>query len=106
MGQKQTFVRTNFDQNANNGLGEWKALFVTGGNDLAKAFSSAVGKGGLKTMGGVVPMNLEQIGHRIEQLREKGGHEDTIAQLEHGRTAIEAKVAAPKVTAHTTMRVG
>ncbi|TAL37270.1 MAG: hypothetical protein EPN97_05435 [Alphaproteobacteria bacterium] len=105
MGQKQTFVRTNFDQNANNGLGEWKALFVTGGNDLAKAFSSAAGKGGLKTMGGVVPMNIEQIGHRIEQLTAKGGHEDTIAQLEHGRTAIEAKLS-PKVTAQTTLRVG
>jgi hypothetical protein len=95
MGQKLTFSHTKFDQNANSGLGEWKAFFVTGGNDLAKAFSSAAGKGNLKTMGGVVPMNIEQIGHRITQLEGKPEHADTVLQLQHGKTAIEAKLPKP-----------
>ena len=99
MGQKQTFVKTVFDDKGNQGLGEWKALFVTGSTDLAKAFGSVSAKDGLKTMGGVSRLNQEQIGHRIADLQAKGGHDDTIEQLQHGRTAIEAKLATPKVQA-------
>jgi hypothetical protein len=105
MAAKQTFVRTQFDKEANNGLGEWQALFVTGGRDLAMAFSSAAGKGSLRTMGGVVPMNIAQINDRIEALTKKGGLEETIEQLEHGKTAIQTKLT-PKVTAQTSLRVG
>ena len=107
MGQKQTFVKTVFDDKGNNGLGEWKALFTTGSTDLAKAFGSVSAKEGLKTMGGVSRLNHEQIGHRITELQARGGFDDTVEQLQHGSKAIEAKLAAPKVqaTANTGMRV-
>lgn len=96
MAQKQTFVKTVLGKDTN-GLPEWKALFVNGDSNLAKAFSSVSAKDGLKAMGGVTQLNSEQIGQRIDQLKAKGGHEETIEQLEHGRTAIQAKLAAPKV---------
>lgn len=105
MGTKQTFAGTRWDENANNGVGEWKAVFVNGDNNLAKAFGSAAGKPGLKTMGGFATLNHQQIDQRIDQLRAKGGHDDTISQLERGRGAIEAKASAPKVQVTGGMRM-
>ena len=67
---------------------------MNGDTNLAKAFGSAAGKPGLSTRGGGATLNHDQIEQRIGQLRAAGGHYDTIAELQRGKTAIEAKTAA------------
>lgn len=96
MGDK--FVKTIFDKNGKDGRGEWKALFVKDNSDLARAFKSASAAQGLKASAGH-QLNVEQIEKRVQDLQEKGGFEDTIEQLNKGRHAIDAKVAAAKVQA-------
>lgn len=99
MGQTLTFKNTVFKQDGNNGLGEWRAHFVTGVDEknLAGAFGSAAAKGSLKTMGGVVQLNHTQLEARIGQLKAEGGHDKVIGELEKGQKAIETRLtAAPK----------
>ncbi len=102
------FSKTVFDENANNGLGEWRARFDPDAG-VAKAFRSAAAKPGIKENRGVT-MSAHQIDQRIGQLSE--GMEkldadkakvarETIAQLETGRRAIEHRVSAPKATVST-----
>lgn len=95
MGQTLTFKNTVFKQEGNNGLGEWRAHFVTGVDEqnLSGAFGSAAAKGSLKTMGGVVQLNEKQLEARIGELKAEGGHEKVISELEKGQKAVEARVA-------------
>jgi hypothetical protein len=102
MGQK--FVKTVQDKNHETGLDEWKAMFVR--EDLVKAFAAVSAKQGLKGMGGVVLLNHKQIEDRVKTLREKGGNEDTIEQLEHGRVAIEARLAQQQPKSQTKVQAG
>jgi len=97
MGQNLTFQSTIYKPEGNNGLGEWRAQFVTGNQDLAGAFSNAAGRQALRTMGGVVQLNQAQLTERIQQLSGKEGFENTINELSKGQHAIEARLAAPKV---------
>lgn len=96
MGQNLTFQSTVYKADGNNGLGEWRAHFVTGNQDLAGAFGSAAAKQALRTMGGVVQLNQAQLAERIAQLSGQGGHDSTIAELAKGQRAIEARLATPK----------
>jgi len=96
MGQNLTFSNTVFKQDANNGLGEWRAHFVTGGDQkLAGAFGNVAAKGSLSIKGGVVQLNQHQLSDRIQQLSAAGGHEHTIGELTKGAKAIETRLSAP-----------
>ena len=99
MGQTLSFKNTVFKPEGNNGLGEWRAHFVTGADqqNLAGAFGSVAAKGSLKTMGGVVQLNHTQLEARIGELKSQTGHDKIIAELEKGQKAIETRMtAAPK----------
>jgi len=95
MGQNLTFQSTVYKAEGNQGLGEWRAQFVSGDQNLAGAFGNAAAKHSLRTMGGVVQLNQTQLQERIAQLQEKGGHESTVEQLSKGAKAIEVRLATP-----------
>jgi hypothetical protein len=102
MASKLQFVETRFEANANNGLGEWKAVFSKGETEeeaskLALAFKAVSGSPGLKSMGGYVPMNLHQVETRLTQLSGKSGDDAraVIPQLEHAKTALQARGTTP-----------
>lgn len=108
MGQNLTFSNTVFKQDGNNGLGEWRAQFVTGGDQkLAGAFGNVAAKGSLSTKGGVVQLNHHQLADRIQQLNTAGGYEQTVGELAKGQKAIETRLATPaqKQTVTQGMRV-
>jgi hypothetical protein len=96
MGQTLAFAKTVFDEKANNGLGEWRALFSRD-EGVAQAFKQAAAKPGLSLKGSTVMMSRDQIDERIGQL-DPAKHGAVISELEKGRHALDTKVA-PKVTA-------
>jgi hypothetical protein len=94
MGSKLIFSRTDFDKEANNGQGEWKAYFAKD-EGLAKAFGSAASKASLTTRGGIVSYNMEKLNERIGELSAVAGSEDTLAELQKGRARLQLRIQPP-----------